>query len=70
MIFQIAFLCFYVVCVMMQLFAETIENCFNMMLLIQMLGCTIQLCFQSFQAIMKKTYYKYYKAEYIFSDII
>ncbi|KAK9309135.1 hypothetical protein QLX08_001094 [Tetragonisca angustula] len=33
-------------------FAETIENCFNMMLLIQILGCTIQLCFQSFQAIM------------------
>ncbi|KAF3423712.1 hypothetical protein E2986_07058 [Frieseomelitta varia] len=33
-------------------FAETIENCFNIMLLIQMLGCTVQLCFQSFQAIM------------------
>ncbi|XP_076754668.1 odorant receptor 67c-like [Xylocopa sonorina] len=33
-------------------FAETIENCFNMMLLIQMLGCTAQLCFQCFQAIM------------------
>ncbi|CAK9833705.1 Odorant receptor 13a [Anthophora retusa] len=33
-------------------FAETIESCFNMMLLIQMLGCTIQLCFQCFQAIM------------------
>ncbi|XP_043519512.1 odorant receptor 13a-like [Frieseomelitta varia] len=33
-------------------FAETIENCFNLMLLFQMLGCIIQLCFQCFQAIM------------------
>ncbi|XP_076656243.1 uncharacterized protein LOC143360925 isoform X2 [Halictus rubicundus] len=33
-------------------FAATIENCFNMMLLLQMLGCTLQLCFQCFQAIM------------------
>ncbi|XP_017795128.1 PREDICTED: odorant receptor 67c-like [Habropoda laboriosa] len=33
-------------------FAETIERCFNMMLLIQMLGCTVQLCFQCFQAVM------------------
>ncbi|XP_006618840.1 odorant receptor 67c-like [Apis dorsata] len=33
-------------------FAETIENCFNVMLLIQILGCTVQLCFQCFQAIM------------------
>ncbi|KAK9309136.1 hypothetical protein QLX08_001095 [Tetragonisca angustula] len=33
-------------------FAETVENCFNVMLLIQMLGCIVQLCFQSFQAIM------------------
>ncbi|KAK9309146.1 hypothetical protein QLX08_001104 [Tetragonisca angustula] len=32
-------------------FAETVENCFNVMLLIQMLGFTVQLCFQSFQAI-------------------
>ncbi|XP_076221438.1 odorant receptor 13a-like isoform X2 [Nomia melanderi] len=33
-------------------FARTIENCFTMMLLVQMLGCTMQLCFQAFQAIM------------------
>ncbi|XP_043519511.1 odorant receptor 22c-like [Frieseomelitta varia] len=33
-------------------FAETIENSFNLLLLFQMLGCTVQLCFQSFQAIM------------------
>ncbi|KOX67247.1 Gustatory and odorant receptor 7, partial [Melipona quadrifasciata] len=33
-------------------FAETVENCFNIMLLIQMLGCTVQLCFQAFQTIM------------------
>ncbi|KAK9309148.1 hypothetical protein QLX08_001105 [Tetragonisca angustula] len=33
-------------------FAETVENCFNVMLLIQMLGFTVQLCFQSFRAIM------------------
>ncbi|KAF3423719.1 hypothetical protein E2986_07062 [Frieseomelitta varia] len=35
-----------------QRFAGTVENCFNVMLLIQMLGCIVQLCFQSFQAIM------------------
>ncbi|KAL2716808.1 odorant receptor 13a-like [Vespula squamosa] len=29
-------------------FTETIENCFNKMLLIQMLGCTIILCLESF----------------------
>ncbi|KAL2739240.1 odorant receptor 13a-like [Vespula maculifrons] len=29
-------------------FTETIEKCFNMMLLIQMLGCTIILCLESF----------------------
>ncbi|KAK9309139.1 hypothetical protein QLX08_001098 [Tetragonisca angustula] len=33
-------------------FSETVENCFNVMLLIQMLGCIIQLCFQTFQAIV------------------
>ncbi|XP_043519513.1 odorant receptor 13a-like [Frieseomelitta varia] len=33
-------------------FVETIENCFNVMLLTQMISCTIQLCFQTFQAIM------------------
>ncbi|XP_046815758.1 odorant receptor 13a-like [Vespa crabro] len=33
-------------------FADTIEDQFNVMLLIQMLGCTIQLCFQSFQALL------------------
>ncbi|XP_046142483.1 odorant receptor 4-like [Osmia bicornis bicornis] len=33
-------------------FAGQVENCFNMMLLVQMLGCTVQLCFQCFQAIM------------------
>ncbi|XP_034184609.2 odorant receptor 115 [Osmia lignaria lignaria] len=33
-------------------FAMQVENCFNMMLLVQMLGCTVQLCFQCFQAIM------------------
>ncbi|CAD1474356.1 unnamed protein product, partial [Heterotrigona itama] len=33
-------------------FAETVENCFNVMLLIQMLGFIVQLCFQCFQAIM------------------
>ncbi|KAF3423711.1 hypothetical protein E2986_11808 [Frieseomelitta varia] len=32
-------------------FAETVENCFNVMLLIQMLGFSVQLCFQSFRAI-------------------
>ncbi|KAL2716817.1 odorant receptor 13a-like [Vespula squamosa] len=32
-------------------YAETIEDRFNGMLLIQMLGCTIQLCVQSYQAI-------------------
>ncbi|CAD1478104.1 unnamed protein product, partial [Heterotrigona itama] len=35
----------------MILFAETVEKSFNMMLLVQMLGCIVQLCFQSFQAI-------------------
>ncbi|KAL6267442.1 hypothetical protein P5V15_000518 [Pogonomyrmex californicus] len=30
-------------------FAKTIEESFNMVLLIQMLSCTIQLCFQGFQ---------------------
>ncbi|KAK9309143.1 hypothetical protein QLX08_001102 [Tetragonisca angustula] len=33
-------------------FVETIENNFNRMLLIQMLGCIVQLCFQTFQALM------------------
>ncbi|XP_025270552.1 odorant receptor 13a-like isoform X2 [Camponotus floridanus] len=33
-------------------FAETIEDCFNMMLLIQMVGCSLQLCFQCLQAFM------------------
>ncbi|XP_011690952.1 PREDICTED: odorant receptor 13a-like [Wasmannia auropunctata] len=33
-------------------FAETIEDCFNMMLLIQMLGCSLQLCFQCLQTFM------------------
>ncbi|XP_068975991.1 odorant receptor 13a-like [Bombus flavifrons] len=33
-------------------FAATIENSFNMMLLLQMLGCTIQICSQSYQIIM------------------
>ncbi|XP_026674236.1 odorant receptor 67c-like [Ceratina calcarata] len=33
-------------------FADMTENCFNKMLLIQILGCTVQLCFQCFQAIM------------------
>ncbi|KAF3423714.1 hypothetical protein E2986_11809 [Frieseomelitta varia] len=33
-------------------FAETIENNFNIMLLLQILGCTVQICFQAFQAIM------------------
>ncbi|XP_039308656.1 odorant receptor 13a-like [Solenopsis invicta] len=33
-------------------FAETIEDCFNMMLLLQMLGCSVQLCFQCLQAFM------------------
>ncbi|XP_070156566.1 odorant receptor 13a-like [Polyergus mexicanus] len=33
-------------------FAETIEDCFNRMLLIQMLGCSMQLCFQCLQAFM------------------
>ncbi|XP_060813947.1 uncharacterized protein LOC132906098 [Bombus pascuorum] len=33
-------------------FAITIENSFNMMLLLQMLGCTIQICSQSYQVIM------------------
>ncbi|XP_043665424.1 odorant receptor 13a-like [Vespula pensylvanica] len=32
-------------------FTETIENCFNMMLLIQMLGCTIILCLESFDTL-------------------
>ncbi|KAL2716814.1 odorant receptor 13a-like [Vespula squamosa] len=32
-------------------YAETIEDRFNSMLLIQMLSCTIQLCVQSYQAI-------------------
>ncbi|XP_043519507.1 odorant receptor 13a-like [Frieseomelitta varia] len=32
-------------------FAETVENCFNVMLLIQMLGFIIQVCFQSFYTI-------------------
>ncbi|XP_076237967.1 odorant receptor 115 [Calliopsis andreniformis] len=36
----------------LNMFAETIEKCFNMMLLLQMLGCTMQLCFQCFQVIM------------------
>ncbi|XP_039308661.1 odorant receptor 13a isoform X2 [Solenopsis invicta] len=30
-------------------FAKTIEDSFNMMMLIQMLSCTVQLCFQGFQ---------------------
>ncbi|XP_018305102.1 odorant receptor 115 [Mycetomoellerius zeteki] len=30
-------------------FAKTIEESFNMMMLIQMLSCTVQLCFQGFQ---------------------
>ncbi|XP_076621658.1 LOW QUALITY PROTEIN: uncharacterized protein LOC143342062 [Colletes latitarsis] len=33
-------------------FVEKIENCFNVMLLLQMLGCTVQLCFQCFQVIV------------------
>ncbi|XP_053996907.1 odorant receptor 13a-like [Hylaeus anthracinus] len=33
-------------------FTETIENCFNLMLLLQMIGCSVQLCFQCFQAIV------------------
>nr|XP_050847398.1 odorant receptor 13a-like [Vespula vulgaris] len=33
-------------------FADTIEDRFNVMLLIQMLGCTVQLCFQCFQALL------------------
>nr|XP_012150706.1 PREDICTED: odorant receptor 67c-like [Megachile rotundata] len=33
-------------------FAVTIKDCFNMMLLFQMIGCTTQLCFQCFQVIM------------------
>ncbi|XP_048264901.1 odorant receptor 4 [Bombus terrestris] len=33
-------------------FAETIEKSFNMMLLFQMLGCTTQLCSQTYQVIM------------------
>ncbi|CAD1469001.1 unnamed protein product, partial [Heterotrigona itama] len=32
-------------------FSETVENCFNVMFLIQILSCIIQLCFQTFQAI-------------------
>ncbi|KAL2716805.1 odorant receptor 13a-like [Vespula squamosa] len=32
-------------------FTETIENSFNAMLLIQMLGCTITLCLESFQTL-------------------
>ena len=33
-------------------FANKIENSFNMMLLLQMLSCTIQICSQSYQVIM------------------
>ncbi|XP_014482546.1 PREDICTED: odorant receptor 13a-like [Dinoponera quadriceps] len=33
-------------------FAETIENSFNMMLLLQMLGCSLQMCVQCLQALM------------------
>lgn len=33
-------------------FAGTIEDSFNGMLLLQMLGCTMQLCFQCLQAFM------------------
>ncbi|XP_071555712.1 odorant receptor 13a-like [Temnothorax nylanderi] len=33
-------------------FAETIEDSFNMMLLMQMLGCSMQICFQCLQAFM------------------
>ncbi|XP_015181201.1 PREDICTED: odorant receptor 13a-like [Polistes dominula] len=33
-------------------FADTIENRFHIMLLIQILGCTVQLCFQCFQALL------------------
>ncbi|KAI4497886.1 hypothetical protein M0802_007002 [Mischocyttarus mexicanus] len=33
-------------------FVDTIENRFHVMLLIQMLGCTVQLCFQCFQALL------------------
>ncbi|XP_050587310.1 odorant receptor 13a-like isoform X2 [Bombus affinis] len=33
-------------------FAETIEDSFNMMLLFQMLGCTTQLCSQTYQVLM------------------
>ncbi|KAL2739241.1 odorant receptor 13a-like [Vespula maculifrons] len=32
-------------------FTETVENCFNMMLLIQMFGCTVTLCLESFQSL-------------------
>ncbi|KOX70601.1 Putative odorant receptor 13a [Melipona quadrifasciata] len=51
-------------------FVETIEENFNMMLLIQMLACIVQICFQSFQALMvwkNLTVYKVYinrKKEY------
>ncbi|KAI4487554.1 hypothetical protein M0804_005703 [Polistes exclamans] len=33
-------------------FVDTIENRFHIMLLIQILGCTVQLCFQCFQALL------------------
>ncbi|KAF7410505.1 hypothetical protein HZH68_004886 [Vespula germanica] len=36
---------------MLNRYAETIEDRFNGMLLIQMLGCTVQLCVQSYQVI-------------------
>ncbi|CAD1474196.1 unnamed protein product, partial [Heterotrigona itama] len=36
-------------------FAETVENCFNVMLLVQMLSFIVQLCFQCFQAIMRQS---------------
>ncbi|XP_014598467.1 PREDICTED: odorant receptor 13a-like [Polistes canadensis] len=36
---------------MLNSYAETIEDRFNNMLLMQMIGCTVQLCVQSYQAI-------------------
>ncbi|KAI4497890.1 hypothetical protein M0802_007006 [Mischocyttarus mexicanus] len=36
---------------MLNSYAETIEDKFNSMLLVQMIGCTVQLCVQSYQAI-------------------
>ncbi|KAF3423715.1 hypothetical protein E2986_07059 [Frieseomelitta varia] len=46
-------------------FSETVENCFNVMLLIQMLGSIIQVCFQTFQGIMELEQYMIFQLVFL-----